>query len=425
MLKPGGSVFGVKVFHGWIILAAATVTYFLAGGIRFGVFGVFLKPITEQFGWSRSAVSGAASLGSMQGAIEGLVVGGLADKYGPRIVMWGGFVLATAGFILLFFVDSLWLFYLAFVPLISLGTGTVQLPGQATVGKWFIRKRSRAFAILTTGFALGGAALTPLIGWLVSNYGWRNAALVMGFTVCAVGMAVTTFMHRSPEQYGLQPDGGPAAPAAANVKRPVREQAKEVDFTLRQALATKSFWLLGMGLMLSNLAVSSMAIHSIPLLTDKGMAAQTAANYIGLASLWGMAGRLLWGWLGDFLSKRRLLAIAVIVQGLGIFALAHATSTPQIHLYAFLYGVGQGIVPVQFAVRGEYFGRKSLGAISGTMQAFGTVGGVIGPVYAGWAYDTTRSYTTALTILAVASLVGFIAYFFAQRPVPSTTKMTP
>ena len=413
-----------KIFYGWVVVAAATATYFLAGGTRFGVFGVFLKPISDEFGWTRSATAGAASLGSMQGAIEGPVIGVLADKYGPRKVMWGGFLLAAVGFVVLGFTQSILMFYIAFVPLISLGFGAVQLPGQTAVGNWFMRKRSRAFAILTTGFALGGAALTPGISWLVENHGWRTAGLVIGLVVAVVGIGVTFLMRRSPEDSGQLPDGDPPPDASASLdsdggttsgtnERPGRV---EYDFTFKEALATRSFWLLNLGFLLSQLAVSAVMVHSIPLLSDRGMSAQVAANYVGLSAFWGMAGRILWGGLGDFVPKQILLALAVVVQGAGMLALVAGESPVHLHAFALLYGVGQGIVPVTFAIRGEYFGRKAFGTIAGVMQAFQTIGGVAGPIYAGWAYDLTQSYTFAFTVLALASLVAVVAFVFAPKP---------
>ena len=190
----------------------------------------------------------------------------------------------------------------------------------------------------------------------------------------------------------------------------------EYDFTFKEALATRSFWLLNLGFLLSQLAVSAVMVHSIPLLSDRGMSAQVAANYVGLSAFWGMAGRILWGGLGDFVPKQILLALAVVVQGAGMLALVAGESPVHLHAFALLYGVGQGIVPVTFAIRGEYFGRKAFGTIAGVMQAFQTIGGVAGPIYAGWAYDLTQSYTFAFTVLALASLVAVVAFVFAPKP---------
>lgn len=415
-----------KIFYGWVIVAATTVTYFVGGGTRAGFFGVSLKPLSQEFGWSRGSIAGAASLGSVQGSFVGPIVGFLSDKYGPRIVMMTGFVISTVGFLLLSVVHSLWLFYFSYVALITLGFGAVQLPGQAAVGNWFRRKRARAFSILTTGFALGGAVLTPVIAWLVSNYGWRTTSVIIGVTSGAIGMLVTALIRRNPEQYGYKPDGEsvdtvPTPPVGASVPKSHNRgeaTAPEVDFTVREVLRTRAFWYIGIGSGLAQLVTGSVMIHTIPLLTDRGVSAQVAANYVGLAFFWGLVGRIMWGAVGDFLPKRYLLALAVIIQSIGTFILAYATTNIHLHLYALLYGVGQGIVPVGFAIRGEYFGRKRFATVGGLMQGFGTLGGVIGPIYAGWAFDVTKSYTAALTILAFASLSASIFYFFARRPAP-------
>lgn len=401
-------------FYGWILLAAATATYFLAGGTRFGAFGVFLKPITQQFGWTRAQASLASSMGSMQGAIEGPVSGYLSDRFGPRIVMFCGFVMVVSGFLMLSVVKNLPLFYFAYVLLISAGFGAVQLPGQSAVGNWFIRKRSRAFAILTSGFALGGFVIVPGIGWLVNNYSWQTASVVIAVVVAMMGFTATFFIRRRPEDYGYLPDGSAPVPLATPRRQAPRP---ETDFTFKQAVRTRSFWLLGIGIMFTQLATSAVLVHAVSLMTDRDVAPQTAANFFALASFWGLTGRFFWGFLGDTLPKNYLLAMAIVVQATGTMFLAHGgASTFAMLGFTFFYGVGQGSVPVQFAIRGEYFGRKHFATIAGVLQGIATIGGISGPYFAGRMYDLTNTYVTAMTIVAGASLVGCLAFFLAKRP---------
>ncbi len=410
-----------KLFYGWVVTFATAVSYFLIAGARQGGFGNFLKPISTEFGWSRALTAGAASLGSVESAIQGPILGILVDRLGSRLIMWLGFAIGAAGLVVLGFINSLALFYLVYVVMVPLGLGAVQLAGQTVVAHWFIKRRSRALSIITVGFSLGGAFLTPAIGWMVSNYGWRSTSVVMGIVMGVVGLSVVSLVKNDPEKYGYSPDGSPQSKPAEPDKQEgsaKNRASEEVDFSLRQALKTSSFWLLVLAMSLSGLATSAVSVHAIPLLTDKGFSAQAAANFVGLSFLWGVVGRVMWGFLGDYVAKRYLLAVAVVVMGTGIVFLATSTHTFEIYLYSFLYGIGQGVVPVQFAIRAEYFGRKAFGSIAGVMTAFTTVGGLIGPIYAGFVYDHAGSYRTALLVVALACLVSCVLFWFARRPVP-------
>ena len=410
-----------KLFYGWVVTFAASVSFFLVAGARQGGFGNFLKPISTEFGWSRALTAGAASLGSLESAIQGPVLGILIDRLGSRVVMWVGFTIGAGGLVVLGLINSLTLFYLVYVVMVPLGLGAVQLAGQTAVAHWFILKRSRALSIITVGFSLGGALLTPAIGWMVSNHGWRFTSIIMGIVVGVVGVSVVSLVKNNPEKYGYSPDG--VIPAAVSKKQEGKAKSnvfEEADFSLRQALKTNSFWLLVLAMSLSGLATSAVAIHAIPLLTDKGFSAQAAANFVGLTFLWGVVGRVMWGVLGDYVAKRYLLAVSVIVTGAGIVFLATFTQTIEIYLYSCLYGIGQVVVPVQFAIRAEYFGRKSFASIAGVMAAFTTVGGLFGPIYAGFAFDHTGSYKTALLVVASGCAISSVLFWFARRPIAPT-----
>jgi MFS family permease len=406
-----------KIFYGWLVVCAAAVSYFLSGGARQGGFGNFLKPISDEFGWSRALTAGAASLGSVESAVQGPIIGVMIDRYGPRLIMWGGFAIGAVGFLILSFVNGIALFYLVYVIMIPLGLGAVQLAGQTVVAQWFIRRRSRALSILTLGVATGGAVLTPAIGWLVTNHGWRTSSVVLALLVGIVGIAAVSLIKNRPEDHGLRPDGD-LEPAAGTASPGVATQQAEADFSVRRALRTRAFWLLTAGSMFTQLATSAVSIHAIPLITDRGFSEQSAANYVGLTFFWGIVGRLMWGFLGDFVGKRYLLAIATVVQGIGIFFLANFTGTRDLYLYAAFYGLGQAIVPVQFAIRAEYFGRKAFASIAGMMSFFTTIGGVVGPIYAGRSYDITGSYELALFIVGGGLIAGAFLFFFATRPPP-------
>ena len=189
--------------------------------------------------------------------------------------------------------------------------------------------------------------MVPIIAWLVADYGWRSAAFILGMGMAVVGLPMAVLVRHRPEQYGYVPDGqsGPPAKAAgtdseagARANTPI----EEVDFTIWEALKTRAFWILSLAFGFRTLAISATVIHQIPLLTDRGFSEGTAAGVLALMSLMSVPGRLIFGFLGDYLDKRRLVFIAYILQGIGLVVLLNASSLAHLYLFTIVFGLGWG-----------------------------------------------------------------------------------
>jgi len=411
-----------KVFYGWYIVAATNIICMLGFGTWLYSFGVLFKPIMHDFGWTRAQTSAASSLRSVEGGLIAPAIGWAVDKYGPRIVIFFGGVVSGLGFVLMGRINSLLAFYLAYSIILSIGmSAMLYMPAFAALANWFVRRRSRAFSLLAVGAGIGGFICAPTASELVIRYGWRFTCIAIGVTIWVVVLPLSLVVKRRPEDVGLRPDGDPplvesGGEGATDSDGEAPAASREVDWTLRQAMSTRTYWILAFSFFLTSMAHGMIITHSVPALTDIGMPATRAAFLgMGLVTLLSIIGRLLFGWLGDFVVKRYLLMVSYTLCGLGILALMNVHDEPSAYLFAALYGIGFGAgIPVRPALRGEYFGRASFAKIQGFMAPITMIGSMSGPIIAGHVYDVTGTYRISFLVTALLQFLGVITIYFAR-----------
>ncbi|MBI4339360.1 MAG: MFS transporter [Chloroflexi bacterium] len=403
-----------KVFYGWWIVYCGSAIMAVSAGINFYGFSAFFVPLAQDFGWKRSVLSGVFSLSRLEGGILGPVEGLLIDKFGPRRMMLLGVPLMGIGFLFFSRVDSLFSLYLIYIFLITLGSslGTFS-PVGAAVANWFIRKRSLALGITQAGVAVGGAVFLPVLGWLISAYGWRTAAVVAGLVILGIGLPITLVMRHKPEQYGLLPDG-----ASAHQARGVAgDSLDEVSLTAWQSLRTRALWFLGFSLTLRSLVTTGLTIHFVAMMVDRDFSLTVASSLLGSVALLSIVGRLGMAWLGDYLDKRYLLAGSLGLMALSMLAMGLAESQWLVGAILVVYAVAYGgAIVLPIALQAEYFGRGSFAAIRGLLSSLQTPGMLVGPIFAGFVYDVTESYFVAFMGFAVAGLLGALLLLGVKKP---------
>ena len=406
-------------------MGAGSVTTGYTSGTFWQGFGAFFDPIVEHFGWSRAITSAAVSLQRTESGMVSPFVGYFIDRFGPRSVMLVGILMTGAGFILLGRINSLWQFYSAFALItlgMSLGTWMVVT---IAVANWFVALRTRALALTSAGSALGGL-LVPVVIWLIATTDWRMALILIGVGFWVVGIPAAIVMRRRPEDHGLLPDGradekseesGVESPTDSD-GAPVRERA-EANLTLRQALATRTFWQMALAMGSGQLLMSA-TVHQIPAITSFGFSRETAGVVMLAVSLMSLAGRIVSGFTGDWVDKRKVIAAALALQLVG--TLIFANTSTLLHLVGFVvcWGIGFGAsIPVRYALLADYFGRRSFGSVMGIMMTVSGVFGIIGPVFVGWLYDVRGNYREPYVALALAVLVAIPLILTVTRPVPA------
>lgn len=404
-----------EVFYGYWILLGAFILHALDSGIYFYGFSVFYTPIREEFGWSNTVVSGAVSFSRLEGGLEGPAAGYLIDKYGSRRLLAVGAFLTGLGFIAMLRVDSVWMLYLIYGGVLSIGYNTGFSHSLATIiNQWFIKKRSRAMSIYATAAGLGGAIIVPLLAKSVVMNGWRMTAVYCGITFWVAGLTMALFFRDKPEDMGLLPDGDTIL-VNDNIGQGHTHNQAEAEFTTKQALTSPTFrWLL-LGESFRSFLLGSIVLHQIPHLVSIGIDQETAASILGLMILISIVGRLVFGTMGDFVNKRLLLSLTMMIQAIGVLAFAYASNV--IHAYAFvvIYGFAYGgAIPLLMAFRGELFGRKKFATISGMMAPFKMIGNVGGPIFAGYIFDVTGSYRIAFLSFVLLAVLSAASFFMVK-----------
>jgi MFS family permease len=392
-------------------------------------FGVFFKPMSAEFGWTRAMTAGAYSLRSIEGGIASPVVGWAVDKYGARGVILLGAIISGASFALMPLVDSLLGFYLVYGILLSTGmSAMLYLPAWTVIAKWFKRRLSLAMAVLAVGAGVGGLICAPASAFLIERFGWRSAFVILGVVIWVVAIPLTLVVRNSPAEMGLARDGDPLPEVRPKENDSPSDPRREDpgspapgEYTLTQALKSSVFWLLALAFFFFGMAHSTVTVHTVPALTDAGFSETTAAFSFGLLTLVSVIGRLAFGFLGDHLSKRYLFMVAYALTGLGLLVLMNARTMPMVYLFIFLFGVGfGGTVPLMPAIRAEYFGTTALGKIQGFMNPVLMFASALGPIFAGLVFDATGTYRIAFLVTGMLTFCAVIAMFFARpaRPAP-------
>lgn len=415
----------------WTVLGGGMLALWGHGYNAYGISAMF-KPISEELGFSRADTSVASSIGRLEGGIEGPITGWITDRFGARWVVFSGVFLISLALILMSVVNSLWSFYLIWG--IMLGTGcniALTLPIDTTISNWFVKKRGVALSIKWIFSGMSGVAIMPMIAWMTTTYDWRVACTFGGIVMAVVGLPIAWFCFRPhrPEYYGLLPDGArvklPEKPDRQSMLEKGREYAseiKEVEFTLKQSMRTRAFWLMVLANSIHGLVVPVMSIHCIPFLTDRGIDPVQAAAMMSLWITASLPTRFLGGLIADRIPTdklRFLTASAYFLQAAGVFFFLRYQTDTSIYVWFVLYGFGQGILTTtQGVTRARYFGRKAFGSIQGISQMLQTPIGVVAPIYAGWIYDTTGSYMSAFVQFAVLLSVATVLAIFIFPPKP-------
>jgi MFS family permease len=406
------------VFYGWKMVGVGTFLLTLMAVSVFQGLGTFLVALERQFGWSRTAMSGAFTLARGEGAVLGPLEGVLIDKFGSRRLILIGYTIMGLGFIFLSTIQNLWQFYLAFI-IITLGSGLGGwLAVISMINNWFNRQRSMAMATTMTGIHFGGF-LVPVLALGVESHGFRWTTLGIGVFMLVMIGPVFKVVRNRPEDMGLKPDGV-TAPIQADAKtdaKPEDTQAEEEDFTVRQALMTSAFWILTIVHISSTISIVTLSLHLIPKLTDMGMTLSTAGLVVLAYTATALPSQLIAGAVADKLPKPPVLFGFLSLQASGIMVLAFTEDIRMAFVFAILYGIGfGGRIPLLTAIRGEYFGRKAFATIMGLSQMPNNIAMMFAPLFAAYMFDTQGTYMVPFFIFSILNFLGAILVLWVRKP---------
>ena len=404
-----------RFFLGWTVVVVGALAAFAEVAFYNPVLGVFIPEFEREFGWSRTEISGAVTLGSLTGAGLALFAGPLIDRYGGRVFVAGGGLLLVIGLVLLSQMETEWQFFLIYAVGRGAASGVISLAVGVTVSKWFIRRRGLAVGITTLGTRAGFALMPIGTQLIIDAEGWRTAALALAGLVAVCGiLPAAWWLHPRPERFDLAPDGVAGATPAS---RSARAALPEVDWTRGEALRTRAFWLVTAAVGLQSWAGGAINLHQIPHLVDRGLSPQTAALVISLVAVFAGAGALLEGALDLRIGARWTMAVGLCGSALGMVVLMSTSSVTMGAAFAVTYGTSFGLmVASSQIVFAEYFGREALGAIRGTAAPVQMGLNAVGPLVAGAAFDLTGSYLAAFIPFTGGYLVAALCLSLAKKP---------
>lgn len=414
-------ILGRHFYYGWYIVGVAFVSSMMSSGITAYSMGVFLKPMTEELGWSRTDISLGQTLTTFVTGLLGVAIGRRMDARGGRALMVGGALVGGAGFMALGHVHELWQYYLVRSGLVAIGSiGMGNLVVNVALSNWFVRRRGRAIAFGVMGISVAALILPTMADRMIDAWGWRSAWTAIGIAVWVTVIPVSLIaMRRRPEDFGLRPDGDGAPVEGGLISA---RAASDVHWTRRAAARTPALWMLIATFGLAGTGLGALLLHLIPYMTDAGFTRGQAAGAFGMIGVAGLISKPLWGLALDRFPIRRCAAAEFGLMALGLTLVLSAHTLAPLYGSIFTLGLGiGGVVTVQEVVWADFFGRLSLGTVRSLAQPFTIVSSAGGPVFAGFAYDHFGSYTSAFHIFIATYVLAAIMILLTpepRRPVP-------
>ena len=372
----------------YAVLMGACLTQFTVIGILFS-YGLFFKEFEAEFGWSRTVLSGCASLAFFMMGVLAVFAGRLSDRYGPSIVLGIAGLLFGLGFAGIALVTQPWQLFLIFGLFIALGMSTHDVVTLSTVARWFDRRRGIMTGVVKVGTALGQIVVPSVAASLIAILDWRMAAITLGLAGGAILMA-----------------------SAAAVKRPGRHTPaaplpQTSGMAFDTAVRTRLFWSLCAIQFLYLPTLTTVPLHIVVHGMDLGMTPAAAAVLLSVTGAASIAGRLTIGASTDRIGGKKALLLCFIPLIISLLAILAVSAIWPLYFVVAIYGFAHGgFFTIMAPTIAEYFGTRAHGAIFGAILFFGAIGGAGGPLMAGWVFDTTGSYAMAFATLAAMTATG-------------------
>ena len=421
------------------MLVIASLVMFASGPGQSHTFSVFLLPISEDLGISRTSVSSAYAFATLVAAFGLPHVGRMIDRHGARRVLTVvGAALGTAA-VAFGAVSGFVLLTLGFGALRFFGQGSLMLCAGNLVSQWFDRRRGLALSLTMLGFSVSVAVHPPLAQWLSEALGWRMAWVVLGVVTWAMLLPpVLLLVFDRPEALGLRPDGKAAGAAGDASPRPAAAREDSVTaeaasgasprpatapddsvtgLSLAEARRTGAFWIILASNSSFAALVTALFFHQVSVFEAQGLDATLAASVFSICAAVMVVTTPFVGVLLDRLPTKPLYASAMLSVSVALVAMSLVRDLPSAIVFSVLFGVANAAMHAHFTfVWPRFFGRRHLGSIQGVAQMGGVIGASIGPIPLGLGYDYLGGYGETLVALAAIPVVCAVAVAFMRAP---------
>ena len=389
------------MFYGYIVVALAFIIMSVMYITR-SAFGVFFKPMIAELDWTRAAISGAVSLSLIVQGSLAIVMGGLNDRLGPRLVLTLCNLLLVAGLMLMSQIYTLWHIYVFYGLMIGVGMSGCLVPLLSTVARWFVKWRNIMSGIVVAGIGVGSLIAPPIANYLITVYNWRLAYIILGVAILVIGTVSIQFVRRDPSKVGQEPYN-PGNPARHELKREV------AALSLGETMHTVRFWITAGIFFCLGFSMFSITVHLVPHVTDLNISPAVAAAILATFGGVSIIGNVAAGPIADKIGNRYVCLISFLIMAASLILLIWITEIWLFYLFAILFGFFTGTcVTTESPLVAELFGLRSHGAILGFISFSFTVGAAVGPLLMGYIFDVTSSYQLAFLSGAIVSLAGMV-----------------
>jgi MFS family permease len=390
---------GDRLYYGYIVVFACFIILLVIFGIHYS-FGLYLKPILAEFGWSRAITSGAYSLSWLIQGPSSLVLGKINDKYGPRLVLSLCGILLFSGIFLTTKINASWQLYLFYGVLTGIGTGGVYVPIVSTIARWFTEKRAIMTGIAISGMGFGTFFLSPVANYLISNYSWRTSYTVLGFVLLIVTLLAAQLLRVRPE---------PSIQLSSTYKSEDGKETLREDKsnTLKEAISGVEFWKVFGMYFCFGFCLLAIMVHIAPHAIDIGKSTAVATGLVASIGISSIAGKVVFGYFGDLIGSRKIYIICFSIMFIALILPISVKAVFLLYIFAIMFGLAYGgNACSQSPLTAEMFGLKSHGEIMGALNTGFTSGATMGPFVAGFLFDLNGNYNTAFLLIGFSSFLG-------------------
>jgi MFS family permease len=390
-----------RFFYGYVVVILGFLIMMVAAGL-WDSFGVFIKPLLADFGWSRAMVSSSYSLSFLIYGLMGVIAGGLTDRFGPRLVLTICGLFLGAGYLLMSQISSLWQIFLFEGVFIGIGMSGLYAPLLGMVARWFVKRRGLMTGVVLAGLGLGQFAAPPVISRLIDSYDWRFSYILMGIALLVIVVVSTQFLKRDPSQKGLKPYG------EVEIHHSSSESSSKA-YSLKEATRTWQLWVMLLIKLCFGYYMFSFVVHIIPHGIDLEISSVSAANILAISGAGVVVGNFVMGQVVDKIGPRKVFLVCFVAALAMMLWLTLAKELWMLYIIGFVVGLANGGNMTSDSPMGvRLFGLRSIGSIVGASSGTFAIGAALGPICTGYIFDTTGSYQLAFFIAAAFCVFGII-----------------
>jgi MFS family permease len=394
-------------YYGYILVILGFLCLMVAAG-SWDSFGVYMKPLLSDYGWTRATISSSYSLSLIIFGGLGVIAGGLTDKFGPRLIITICGLLLGAGYVLMSQLNSLWQLFIFEGVIIGTGMSGLYAPILGIVARWFVKRRGLMTGLVLAGLGIGQLMAPPVISRLIETYDWRFSYLCLGLTVLVVISICAQFLKRDPSQIGLEPYG------SAETHRPTENSAAD-SYSLKEATRTWQLWTMLLIKFCFGYYMFSFLVHIIPHGIDLGISSVNASTILAVSGGGVVIGNFLFGQVVDKIGPSKVFILCFFSALVMMLWLTQTGELWMLYSIGFILGLANGgNMTSDSPMMVRLFGLKSVGSIVGASSGIFSLGAAVGPICTGYIFDSTGSYQLAFFIGSAFCIAGIILAYLIR-----------